>query len=311
MLIQLALLASLAAPQTPAPQEAPATLDRVVVIGASMSAGFGLSTELDAKVDLGDVLQLALGERDGKLTSLGDTMLFTDPLGIGQAQVTKAVAEKPTLVIALDFQFWFGYGWGSTCEARLKHLEVGLARLARFDCPLLVGDFPDMTRALKGSSPITGGNPMLQPEQIPDAACRAQLNQRLKEWAAKRSNVRIWPMSKFVAEIARDSTLVVRGNSYDAARKRTLLQADFLHPTSQGVVAVTIQALDSLVSAGWIEDKHIQWDARALHAALMESTRAAREKKQASRKRKEERRKKREQEAKEKAGDDGGEQRAA
>lgn len=306
MLNSVLLLAALACPQesSPAPGNPEhGALERVVLIGASLSDGFGISIELDAWVHLGDVLSLALGGSAGKIESLSDATLYQRPLVSGKQQIDAALELDPTLVIAVDFPFWFGYGMGRDCTARLARFEACLEELERFKCPLLLGDFPDMTGALKGSSPLTGGRPMLRPDQIPTAACQKKLNQRLLAWAKERKNVHIWPLSRFVSEVTGPGVLEVRGNRYDAARKAQLLQTDLLHPTSRGMVAAAIQVLDHLVEAGWVNEEQVMWDAEDLHQALMQSTSAAREKKRASRKRREERRKQREDEARRGCGD--------
>ena len=82
----------------------PSLFERVAVIGASASAGFGL------EVRLGGVVEAALGERVVEVLDAGDSFFFTSPVSRGQAAVDKALAFEPTLVPAPDFPFWFAYG---------------------------------------------------------------------------------------------------------------------------------------------------------------------------------------------------------
>jgi hypothetical protein len=247
------LLATLLAtgPQSPAAAIAVPVLQRPAVVGASLAYGFGLEQkhEVGARTSLADVAEAALRAEHERIADLGNTWLFVNTVSNARQMLESAREHEPTLVVALDFLFWFGYGELPSEEARLALLERGLDQLEDVACPLLVGDFPDMRAALRGRSPLLGG-PMLRPEQVPAPETLAKLNVRLAEWAAERPNVVLVPLSELVAKIHAGEKLEVRGNAFggkDAVA--TLLQPDLLHPTLRGAVAVWILAADRLVAA--------------------------------------------------------------
>ena len=277
-------------PQTPSsPQAAPPTCERVAVLGASVSAGFGLMGEVGSPVTLASFLRLALGSQSKEVKGFGDTMLFQDPLKLGPQQIDKAVVSDPTLVIAIDFAFWYGYGFLPSCKGRLELLQRCLDQLERISCPLLLGDFPDMTPALLGKSALLGGKPMLAPQQIPDAACMRKLNEHLRQWAAKRPNVHVFPLSTFVAEVAREGTFEFRGIRYDTQQKSGMLQSDLLHPTIRGTVAATWYILHILAEKGWLDAQSVSWDPRKLEQEIFASTQGARDKAEQKRRKREQR----------------------
>src|SRR5690606_34245487 len=75
-------------------------------------------------------------------------------------------------------------------KERLALQAKGLALLERLSCPLIVGDYPDMTGADRR---------MLHEMQIPDRDTLAKLNENLRQWAQKRGKVHVFPLSEFVA----------------------------------------------------------------------------------------------------------------
>jgi hypothetical protein len=233
MLLTLALLACQSPAELPAAPEAAALpLARVAVVGASASRGFGLSLELEVDCSLSPFLDAALKLPHEELLNLSDGMMFSDPSSKGGEQLDEAAAFVPSLLIAADFPFWFGYGgWNSPLEQRLARLDRGLRLLERFECPVLIGDFPDMSHAAQGSSPLTGGRPIIDAAQIPSPDHLVALNERLRGWAEGRANVHVFPMSSFAARLRDAEAFEVRGNRIEAADKPALLQADLLHPS--------------------------------------------------------------------------------
>jgi hypothetical protein len=311
----LALLLTLgltAQPQTPTPApavpqveepantESPAAaatqLKEVHVLGASMSSGFGLIPEVGTHVTLAEFLRLALGKNCERILGYGDPLFFQHPNGISRKMVQKSLHSSPTLAIAVDFQFWFGYGYLPDCKSRMASLETCFKELERLECPILLGDFPDMSRALQGTSALRGGKPMLDPAQIPDAACLEQLNKRLREWAAERENVRIFPLAFFVKELTRERTFEFRGIEYDVEAKKQMLQTDLLHPTVKGTVAATMYIVHQMVEEGWLSAEDVEWDPVALERAFYASTKAARDKAAEAKRKRQERRQRRKKE---------------
>lgn len=220
---------------TPAPARDP--LERVVVIGASLAAGFG------ADRTMAEALEASLREPVRPVLGLGDFLFFTSPLAIGDRQVEAASDADPSLVVAIDFLFWFGYGnldaKGQPIEVesqRLELLERGLRTLGELECPLVVGDFPDMSAAV---------GTMLAPAQMPAATTLPLLSRRVREWAAARPNTLVLPLSEMVAKLDSDEPIAIGRHTFPAGSE--LLQSDHLHPNLEGLVLTAQLVGDALV----------------------------------------------------------------
>ncbi len=217
----------------------PSPLQQVVVIGASLSAGFG------AERPFVDALEASLRVPHRPLLGLGDELFFTGPLQLGPLQVSTALDAEPTLVVALDFLFWFGYGTfdarGGAIELeseRLELLERGLELLADIECPLVVGDFPDMSAAV---------GKMLSPEQMPQTSTLPLLSKRVREWAAGRKHTYVLPLSEIVPQLHSEGEVRIGRHTFSSGAR--LLQPDQLHPTLDGLVALAQLVCDQLVTA--------------------------------------------------------------
>jgi len=300
-----ALALALAAPQDlPAPsrpaEEVP-LLDRVVLIGASVTAGFGLPDELDAKATLATFLDAAITAPHPACESFGSSVLFLKPIEEGEKQLEKALAAKPTLVVAVDFPFWFGCGVWRGADGRLRALEQGLKLLERIEAPLLVGDFPDMSAALEGTSKLTQG-PMVRPSQIPSDEEREKLNARLREWVASRENVHLFELSRFVASLHDEAPLELRGTVIDAEAKKTMLQPCLLHPTVKGTCVLALGLLDELVELGLVPDGAVDWNLAGIEKGVWKATEAERQHRAERERRREERRRELEEKKRKKEG---------
>lgn len=254
-------LVTIAAAQAPAtvsaPTEAPSAsttiFDRVALIGASATAGFGVhvdaigadgvSREMHG-ADLGDVLRAAC-MRPVVLSRYGTMWFFNDPLGTGQSQIDRVLRFKPSCVLGVDFLFWYGYGSinahgeALTEESqRLELLEVGLAQLDRVvstGVPVVVGDFPDMHESV---------GKMLRARQMPSNESLSKLNQRLVAWAATRPNVRVLHLSTLAPTLDRGDPIEIRGRTWSKDADGALLQRDRLHPTFIGAMAMLASACE-------------------------------------------------------------------
>ncbi len=278
--------ATVSAPPTPA------LLERVCVVGASVSDGFGLNVELGLRLDFGDVLEAAFAQ-PGEVDTFATMWFFRDPLGTGQEQQASALELEPTLVVAVDYLFWFGYGYLSE-ERRGERLEQGLALLDSFDCPLLVGDLPDMRRAAEeGTSPL--GVPLIYPGQVPEPQTLAAMNARITAWAAERERVAIVPLSEFVARMNDDQGMEVRGNRVAPGEADRFMQEDLLHPNLDGTLLLAAIALDRIVGRGVLADDAVHWQGAAIRARIEELHAAELEKIRERERRREERRKAREE----------------
>jgi hypothetical protein len=252
MLLATALL-SLAPGQALA-RQAPAAdgarLDRMVVIGASMAAGFGASR------NLAEVFEATIRTPHKTVMGLGDVLFFTSPHASGARQVEAALDLEPTLVVGIDFLFWFGYGnldaQGGPIERdseRLELLEAGLALLERIPCPLVVGDFPDMSGAV---------GKMLAPEQMPQISTLPLLSRRVREWAAARKDTVVLPLAEMVALLASPQEFRMGRHSFPAGSKMLLM--DQLHASLKGIVAVSQVACDELVKHGLAREEDFEFE---------------------------------------------------
>lgn len=230
---------------------------RIVIIGASASAGFVLAEPLGGtnttNCKLRFYLDAAIAAPHGPLRDFSTALMFLNPEALSQQQIAAAVAAKPTLVVGVDFMFWYCYGDGLTDAARLRRFDEGLKLLDKIPCPLVVGDIPDASSATN-----TG---IIGADQVADETVRAAANARLKQWAASRPEVVIVPLAKFMHDVAGDKKVTVHGVTFAAGKTRAFMQADKLHPTPPGAALLALGILDAL-AAGEPEfsAQDIRWD---------------------------------------------------
>ncbi|HEX6884445.1 MAG TPA: hypothetical protein VF530_13790 [Planctomycetota bacterium] len=259
MIAALLLAVPLQAPAAPAaaPRE---PLARPVVIGASFAAGFGVGRTFGAALAAS-----CAGEERDEPVDLGDALFFLSPLATGKRQVAAALEEEPTLVVALDFLFWFGYGAldaeGGPIEAeeeRLALLETGLALLEELECPLVVGDFPDMSAAVGG---------MLMPSQMPERATLERLTARVRAWGAGRADTLVIPLAELVRALGSKDEVRIGRHVYPAGTR--LLQADRLHPTLEGLIAMAQLVCAELVRAELAPEEAFRFELEAVRKRLV------------------------------------------
>ena len=213
-----------AATATPAPRaplalaavEAPGAhlLDRVVVLGASVSAGL-------AARPIASSLSAGLAP-DAAVLDAASVMFFQDPFGNGRAAVDLAIGHRPTLVLALDFLFWFAYANASDDDRRAR-FDAGLALLADLPGTLVVGDLPDMR----------GANPrILGPAAVPSPDQLRALNERLRRWARARPHTLVLPMAIWTEPLVTGAPIELAPGERVAARD--LMFFDGLHANSLG-----------------------------------------------------------------------------
>lgn len=271
------------------PAAEPHSLDRIVLIGASATDGFG--TQLLARLpdsgrivrdrtNLEAVLRAALLHEEAELHGFSSSMFFTRPIQMGREQMDAARELEPTVVIAVDYLFWFGYGSigvsnGTEVETerRLARLERGLAMLDELACPVIVGDMPDMSAAVGF---------MLSARQMPSPAALAALNARVHAWIAEKDNAHLFPLNDLIADIRAGRTIEIAGRTWDRNEVRRLLSMDALHPTTLGLIATTQMA--GQVMAESLDDvapEHFRTDPKmvlkALHEDLIARTNAREE----------------------------------
>lgn len=246
-------------PAQDAPGKAPEPLlSRVATIGASLTGGFGNTLPLST------LMERAITEDHTRVLRCFTFLFFQRPLDIGHRQIDRCLKHEPTLVLAVDFLFWYGYGFVFSRKGerafRLERLEKGLAQLDRLACPVVVGDLPDMT----------GAHPwMLSPYQVPSPEVQKALNQRIRTWAAGKPNVLVVPLADWVRGL-KTGAWKIPGSAPGQASALTpelALIWDRLHPTRVGALFLT----EKLVA---LMRSHFGDRARSLELDAMETIRA-------------------------------------
>lgn len=246
-------------PTTPPTIVAGHLFDRITVVGASASDGFGVSVRADQKegepkppavsMNLADVLRYGAVEANAPkhpvVHHYASGFFFMNPGPVGRGEIDRALKANSTLLIALDFLFWYVYGTVDASgepfadeSARLANLETGLAQLDRVlseGVPIVVGDIPDMHDAI---------GKMLSKPQVPKAETLKLVNERLSKWVHDRPGVRMVPLSSILDSLKSGAEISLGGKVWDPAKLGALLQRDQLHPTYCGTVALTAGILD-------------------------------------------------------------------
>jgi hypothetical protein len=213
---------------------------RIVMVGASATAGFTASEPLGGSntpmYRLSRYVEAALTVAHEPVQNLGTAFFFLQPQLFAQQQIAQALTNKPTLIIGVDFLFWFCYGEGSTDKERLQRFDQGLKLLETIKCPLVVGDIPDASAAV---------NKMLRPDQMPSLKAIAAANQRLKEWAATREQVAIIGLSEFMRNATTNRAIKIRDYTLPDGQTRGLLQDDDLHASPSGCAVLALAVMDA------------------------------------------------------------------
>jgi hypothetical protein len=244
---------------------------RIVMIGASASAGFIESEPFGgpttSKLRLNRYLDAALMATHEPVRNLASAMFFMQPEQQGQSQSERARQSNPSLVIALDFLFWYCYGDGPTDKERLQRFEQGLKMLETFGCPLIVGDLPDASAAAER---------MLTADEIPSPAALSAANRRLKEWATGRKQTVVVPLSAFMRNAMANKPLTVHGHTLGEGKTRVLLQDDKLHPSAAGCAVLALAIFDSFLSNQTaVSSSDIRWDAKEVYHLAIDPPRSA------------------------------------
>jgi len=231
---------------------------RVIVIGASASGGFVLTEPFGgsetARCKLHHYLDAAIVPAHAPVKNFGTAMFFLSPDALAMQEVSSATNSHPTLVVAVDFLFWFCYGDQDSDASRARHFESGLKLLEQISCPIIVGDIPDASSAT--NSGIIGS------ELVPSETARRAANERLKKWAKLHPHVTLVPLAEFMRAVKADESIKLRNVTLPAGSTRDLLQADGLHPTPRGAAVLSLGIWDAFMKAHpKISAKEINWDA--------------------------------------------------
>ncbi|MFN0206707.1 MAG: hypothetical protein ACKVS6_10405 [Planctomycetota bacterium] len=251
-----------AAASTPAsvPASAPAIpvlLQNVLVIGASASAGFNYQSSTKHPM-VRYVNAMVKGEHR-PFHSKSSEMFFLSPDRTGSDQINEAETKKASLVIAVDYLFWFGYGLFKNEDDRLVLLARGLELLEMLECPMVISEIPDMTPAI---------GIMLAKEQVPQKETFVKLNTKIREWAATRKNVVLVNLPELLNRLRNGDEVEIRGNKWEKGSTQKLLQSDNLHPTPEGTAVLALLAMDALVkNRTEIPESSIEWDVKKILAS--------------------------------------------
>ena len=228
-------------PAATSPAAEPA-IARVHVIGASVSGGFRDGPFSGAKepgdsVTLQHVLKAWCGEVAQVSThpTLQMMAMFKDPLDLGQKQIQGAKKAKADYVVAIDFPFWFAYGYfgeGDEARQRTERHRKGLELLASLEVPVLVGDLPDMQGAARR---------MLSPAQIPSPELLARLNQQLVTFVQAHPQLRVVPLAALVATMKDQGVTLPLASGPLRTLPGALLQGDRLHSNRLGMAYLGLQ----------------------------------------------------------------------
>jgi hypothetical protein len=205
----------------PGPGAAVATgalpLDRIAIVGASVSVGFGGTPFGEA---------FAAAAPRSKVESYANLYLFRDPVGDSRAQVERALAFAPSALFAIDFLFWDVYG-SPDPGWRDQALTAALAQLERARAAgswLVVGDVPHVTTAAEW---------LLSKDHVPDRDTLVEINARISVWAAERDRVLQVPFASWAAPLTGNQEVELAPGERVPAR--TLMAADGLHANPLGV----------------------------------------------------------------------------
>ncbi len=244
LLALFALTPTIALAQATAAAPAPV---RIHIIGASVSAGFedgplfGADKQGDS-VPLQTVFR-AWADEAGKVTTHSPTemaVLFQKPVEVAEREIALLKKRKPDVVLAVDFLFWFAYGYvsGDELQARSLLLDKGLDMLTELELPVLIGDLPDMTGAARR---------MLSPRQIPGPEVLAKLNERLRGAVAAHPNLHLVPLAGFVANSRGKGLVLPLASGLLQTPPLALQQEDRLHATRLGVAYLSFVMLPHLL----------------------------------------------------------------
>lgn len=196
-------------------------------------------------MNLSDVLRYAATPGRVIMHHYSSGFFFANPGPTGRGEIDRALKIKPTLVLGLDFLFWYVYGTVTaegkpmtTGADRLSNLQLGLDQLDRIvnaGIPLVIADIANMHDAI---------GKMLSENQVPDVQTIGNANTRIMEWVKARPLVKIMPLSQILETLKSGGAIDLAGKSWNPAELGELLQNDQLHPTFAGTVVLAAGLID-------------------------------------------------------------------
>jgi len=252
-----------AIPTLGTPADSTNPLERIAMIGASVTSGFmsyaPTGTTNWNLCRLNRYLDAAVIAPHEPVRNFSDALFFLHAEDAGRKQIDAANQMKPSLVVGLDFLFWFCYGDHLTEPERLERFDTGLKMLEAIPCPLIVGDIPDASAAANG---------MLSPAQVPAMRTMQEANRRLQTWAAKHPGVSVVKLWDFMQAVRADREVVIHGLTISKEDARQLLQPDHLHLQPSGCAVLTIAILDAFPGKIAAE---VRWDPKQIERLATDS----------------------------------------
>jgi hypothetical protein len=196
--------------------------DRIAIVGASISAGFGGTAFVDAFRE---------AAKGAAVESWANVMLFRDPIGETRLQLGNAMAFKATTVVALDLLFWHVYN--------VRNVEPVLAELDKLHASgawIVLGDVPLIT---------TASELFLSKEAIPSQAALDAANAKIAAWA-QRDRVVLVPLAEWTQPLRTGAEIeIAPGEKIPAA---SLMALDGLHANPLGTWFL-LDKLDHFIEA--------------------------------------------------------------
>ncbi len=223
----------------------PISLERVAVTGASVTAGWGVKTP-PIKGDFGGypinlkhIIDAMILSPHEEVAYFGDPLFFTRPSIYGNQLMDEIKAYKPTLIIAVDYLFWFAYGniGFDSEEFRIHRFKEGLSILDKVQSPLILGNIPDVHKAI-GS--------VLSASQVPSVESIQKRNRLLDSWVLLHPNVTVLDVYKLYGALLDDAVIETDTFTWPAGSQEKLLQKDMLHMTLEGTVAASLVVADAI-----------------------------------------------------------------
>jgi hypothetical protein len=244
-------------------------LDRIVLVGASASSGFtkretfgGTNTQF---LRLDRYLDAAITMPHQPVQNFSSAFFFLNPTKTAETQLARVHQADPTLVVGVDFPFWFCYGKGSNDVERLSRFDEGLKFLEGISCPLVIGDLPDASEAV---------GKILSPNEIPSSKVLAAANAKLAAWAETRTNVYVLPLAHFMQTAAHNEPMQARHYTIAGGETSRLLQEDRLHPTTTGCSVLALAILEA-VAAKQNLDNAVNWNVQSIEQSVGDAVRKA------------------------------------
>jgi hypothetical protein len=239
ILATLSLLAAAAVAQSErAGEESPSPLlDRVATLGASVTGGFGTGLPMARMYDH------AIRVKHVPVKEFVSGYMPLDAETYGEMMVDDCIAHRPTLVIALDFLFWYSHGVApmsaDEVKWRTERVAAGLKQLERFGCPILLGHVPAMAHI---------ATPRIKKLLFPSPEAVASIHARVTAWAKKRPHVMLAPVGRWVERLRAGRWKVPAsacGRHPDTPlTERDAMLGDRLHPSRLGSVVLAGEVVD-------------------------------------------------------------------